>query len=560
MDYLLSLIVVLVLLLFLIDQFFINRKSSNGHQTKNYNANINNFNSDNSQLKNLDHEILKDIYLLAQAKGDINSMKYSEEESQGKLDHSRFMQYFLTAPTLADCRRIIDNHPEFMTKESERLMEDMIVWAPENARDIMNDRLDLFRRCCEEGTEVAFQNNFFNKEVVDVYTILKELEENITPENVRKRIEKCNNGLIILKTKKHFHSDDFNKTMATLHFELGNSLLFLAKGLLFLKDRIGIRDIPTQYKNKNLLEESLSEFDKALEYKKTGDLPDWKFNVIFKLREEAELMHKVNIDFQEFNTDIHKRIKQCINGLKICKNELHILQTKQFPLRESNRLKAFLHCELAKGLIYIFKSEQPIIPIEYQKKNLIEEAILEFDKSIEYGKIGNMPDQMLEIIKNLREEAEYLLNANNNIDSDTSKEEKSTFLYNSALMKDRQQLYNEAIILYREAISIYPSNLEARNNYAIIQRKLKNYDEAEEHYKEIIKLDPTFYYAYCNYANLLKEINRTSEAEGMYKKALELCPTYQDAMQNYADLLHKTGRAVEASQNFPKMNQFSEKR
>lgn len=94
--------------------------------------------------------------LLAQIKIKISSMEFSEEESKKKLDSSQFIQYFLSAPTWADCRRIIDKHPGFLTGETERLIEDASAWAPENKSTMMDERLALFHQCCEEGVEAAF--------------------------------------------------------------------------------------------------------------------------------------------------------------------------------------------------------------------------------------------------------------------------------------------------------------------------------------------------------------------------------------------------------------------
>lgn len=77
--------------------------------------------------------------------------------SERLLDLPQFIQMFLTAPTLTECRRLIIKNPDLLTEETELMMTDMGSVAPEHARKRMDERIALFRLCREAGVEIAFE-------------------------------------------------------------------------------------------------------------------------------------------------------------------------------------------------------------------------------------------------------------------------------------------------------------------------------------------------------------------------------------------------------------------
>ena len=84
-------------------------------------------------------------------------------------------------------------------------------------------------------------------------------------------------------------------------------------------------------------------------------------------------------------------------------------------------------------------------------------------------------------------------------------------------------------------------------NYGVICSQEKNYDEAILIYKKTIKLYPQSPYAYSNMGRILKEKEKLDEAENFLRKAINLKSNYEDAFLNLGIVLNEKCKYKEAA-------------
>lgn len=147
-------------------------------------------------------------------------------------------------------------------------------------------------------------------------------------------------------------------------------------------------------------------------------------------------------------------------------------------------------------------------------------------------------------------------------------------VYNKrGLIKDKLELYTEALRDYNQAISIDPENVDAYINRGWLKRQSKHYQESIEDYDQVISINPKYAHAYfgrgrardeleqhreaiedfsqalyidqnnfCSYVfrGIAKEnLGLLYEAQLYYQKALNINPTYEFATSRLNDLQEK---------------------
>jgi Tfp pilus assembly protein PilF/4-amino-4-deoxy-L-arabinose transferase-like glycosyltransferase len=100
------------------------------------------------------------------------------------------------------------------------------------------------------------------------------------------------------------------------------------------------------------------------------------------------------------------------------------------------------------------------------------------------------------------------------------------FLNNLGIAYQESGLYEEAVNVYKRAISINPRHKRPYLNLGVTYRKLGKNEAAEKTYLKVIKISPGYAMAYHNLGNLYSSTGRRDKAIASYKKAIELRPSF----------------------------------
>jgi tetratricopeptide (TPR) repeat protein len=111
---------------------------------------------------------------------------------------------------------------------------------------------------------------------------------------------------------------------------------------------------------------------------------------------------------------------------------------------------------------------------------------------------------------------------------------------------------DRAVKYIKKAIAIKPHTLYFRNLGAIFGKQGKH-DEAIEMYKKAITLNPNYADAYYNLGVTLQEIGKRDDAIRMFEKAIVLNPNYADSYNNLGVIFQEVGKMDEAIAMFTKV-------
>ena len=103
---------------------------------------------------------------------------------------------------------------------------------------------------------------------------------------------------------------------------------------------------------------------------------------------------------------------------------------------------------------------------------------------------------------------------------------------------------------YREAISINPDDIEARNNLGNVLYDLKRYGEAEKEWKEAISINQNLVETHVNLGVLYEHFKRYDEAEKEFREAIRISQNFADAHNNLGTLLEDLKRYDEAEKEY----------
>ena len=110
----------------------------------------------------------------------------------------------------------------------------------------------------------------------------------------------------------------------------------------------------------------------------------------------------------------------------------------------------------------------------------------------------------------------------------------------------------EAIISYKQSITLDNNFSEAYNNLANVQKKIRDFDNALLNYKNAIRTKEDNLEAYYNLANLLKTLKNYDEAKKNYEKVIKLNPNFTDAYNNIGTICSIMGNFKDAKFFFMK--------
>jgi len=106
--------------------------------------------------------------------------------------------------------------------------------------------------------------------------------------------------------------------------------------------------------------------------------------------------------------------------------------------------------------------------------------------------------------------------------------------------------YQQALILFSKAISIYPHQASFHSHLGNALKELGRHSEALESYDQAIKINPKFAQAYMNRGVLLRKQGRYAEALASFTNSINLDPNDPLVFLNYGTTLSDLGKFNEA--------------
>ena len=113
-----------------------------------------------------------------------------------------------------------------------------------------------------------------------------------------------------------------------------------------------------------------------------------------------------------------------------------------------------------------------------------------------------------------------------------------------------QGRYEEAIKKYKQAVKINPKSEDAYWQWGACLREQKLYEEAIEKFKKAINIDLKSYASYGAIGDCYKFMGRYVKAEEQYKKAIDINDIYEDAHIALGNCLQLQGRYEEAIKKY----------
>ena len=131
---------------------------------------------------------------------------------------------------------------------------------------------------------------------------------------------------------------------------------------------------------------------------------------------------------------------------------------------------------------------------------------------------------------------------------------KEALVYNQKGMElFKRSRYLDAIIEFKEAVNLDPTNAEPYNNMGLAYLWLGYKSEGEVAFKKALKISPDYPEALNNYGALMDRYwpgKRDKEATALFKKSIRFDPRYTDPHFNLAVLLERKGSYVESAKYY----------
>ncbi|KAL6460197.1 hypothetical protein MHYP_G00319560 [Metynnis hypsauchen] len=135
-------------------------------------------------------------------------------------------------------------------------------------------------------------------------------------------------------------------------------------------------------------------------------------------------------------------------------------------------------------------------------------------------------------------------------DPHAHKSSVTSCLYNLGKLLHEQGQQEEALSVYKEAVSTMPRQFAPQSLYNMMGEaymRLNNLQEAGHWYRESLKAKPDHVPAHLTYGKLLSIMGQTAEAEHYFLKAIELEPTKGNCYMHYGQFLLEQSRVTEAA-------------
>ncbi len=118
------------------------------------------------------------------------------------------------------------------------------------------------------------------------------------------------------------------------------------------------------------------------------------------------------------------------------------------------------------------------------------------------------------------------------------------------LIRNRQELYSEALTCFTKIIQLNNNSPEAYAGAGDSYLRLGRLDEAVKYCEHALKLNPLLADAYYTLATTCKNIGRTDTAESYYAKTLEINPKHAMAHYERGNMLRTQGKVDEAYKSY----------
>jgi Flp pilus assembly protein TadD len=113
--------------------------------------------------------------------------------------------------------------------------------------------------------------------------------------------------------------------------------------------------------------------------------------------------------------------------------------------------------------------------------------------------------------------------------------------FREGLARTRAGELEGAVAAYREALTLEPSHIRARNNLAVLLDRAGDHEGAAGHLRRALELDPENSELLSNLGAALGSLGRFDEAEKELKRAARLDPTRTDVRANLGILYLRRG-------------------
>jgi len=120
-----------------------------------------------------------------------------------------------------------------------------------------------------------------------------------------------------------------------------------------------------------------------------------------------------------------------------------------------------------------------------------------------------------------------------------------------AVVSSRQlQHWENAVTVFRRAVSVAPENALAQNNLGAALARRGDAAGALEHYRQALRIQPRYPEAFFNMGAALADLGRFEEALSYYRRVLEEKPDCAEGYNNIGVVLASQGRFAEAAERF----------
>jgi tetratricopeptide (TPR) repeat protein len=127
---------------------------------------------------------------------------------------------------------------------------------------------------------------------------------------------------------------------------------------------------------------------------------------------------------------------------------------------------------------------------------------------------------------------------------------KPHYFFNQALVLEKEEHWDEAVLAYQEAIQLNPNYVEALSNVGNVYRRQRQWSNAIAAYGEARKLKPQSADLLNNLGVVYKEKGDLVQALAQYQQATKLSPQHAEAHHNMGVVLKDQGKLDEAAEAF----------
>ncbi|MFX1354561.1 MAG: tetratricopeptide repeat protein [Promethearchaeota archaeon] len=386
----------------------------------------------------------------------------------------------------------------------EKALDIAIRMADSRERDLkVKDIEDLINKICKKRIELLNDNSLrmiaqrdFDGAVSELYGAISIAKRMTIPEDDNQELEKLKNSVnkayssqiedILREGKGLLEQKEYDKALVIFNraLEITNKMYLneqmeqevnMIKSLIYqaeLKHLVGRGDLVEEQKR---FKRELEKLSKKVEYAKTIDDPERRFDEMNKIKKDIDKVH-------------HSEIK------------LFIEQAEQLS-EEHNFNEAFEYFEKAISINQLIEDSEykDKIPIKTKYKNtLIEKAKLaiadkSFDKAIEDCK------------KALGLDSAFI----------------DAFFYMGVTNTEKQD-YDTAIQNFKKALDLNKNHSKSWNSLGLVYERKRDFDNAIESYSKAVEIEPFYAKAFYNMANSFRLKRDYGRAIDNYKKAIEI--------------------------------------